>query len=150
MKPQISTIIDPNKLSECLGVKWSHEKIYDECFDKPELIILENTFSIRLENSIRLSFIIDLPNEVNLFIDNNKRASSIHFKNISQVLYNPKLKLVILESKNSEFFSQLRVDYSGNFDLSTQNPISNYANSWLSIMGENLQLIEFNPQTKNI
>lgn len=150
MKPQISNTVDVDKISEALGIKWQHQVIEDYCFDKPELITLENTYLFNLLEhdflKIRLCIISDVPKEAQILFDFKNSSRSISFQDISRVLYNPKLRLVIFESKDSDSYSQLRIEHDGQFDLSISNPISNYKNSWLTFMGENLGLIEFNPE----
>lgn len=150
MKPSISDSIDPNKVSEALGVNWLHQKIQDDCFDRPELISLENTYLFDLLDhqslKIRLCVISDFPKEVQILFEFKGISSSIRFQNISRILYNPKLKLVIFESRDSDSYSQLRVERDGKFDISISNPISNYKNSWLTFMGENLGLLEYIPE----
>ena len=150
MNPLISDSIDPNKISEALGVNWLHQIIQDDCFDKPELITLENTYLFDLLDhhslKIRLCVISDLTKEVQILFDFMGISRSIRFQNISRILYNPKLKLVIFESRDFDSYSQLRVERDGKFDLSISNPISNYQNSWLTFMGESLGLLEFTPE----
>lgn len=150
MKPEISDKLDVDKISETLGVKWQHQLIEDYCFDKPELITLENTYLFSLFEHdflrIRLYIISNVPKEVQILINLENSSRSIRFQDISRVLYNPKLRLIIFESKGSDFYSQLRIEHDGRFDLSISNPVSNYKNSWLTFMCENLGLIEFKPE----
>lgn len=149
MKPEISDKVEVNKTSTTLGIRWEHEVIEDDCFDKPEVITLKNThlFTLLKSNSatIRLCIISDLPSEICILLTHGSSSASIRFQNISKVLYNPKLKLIIFESKESENYSQIRVSHDGHFDLSTSNPNSNYKSSWLMFMAENLGLTEFKP-----
>jgi len=147
MKPEISNEISIDKISKTLKIEWYNQQIEAGYFDQKEPIVDLNVFLFNLldvkDFEIRLGFVTNTPKEVLLLIDYKNFHHVIKFKNVTNVLYNPKLELVIFESKNTEFYSQLSVSREGLFDLSSNDPISNYENSWLVVMGENLGLIEF-------
>ncbi len=151
MKPEISNIIDVEKISKTLDIKWQNPEIEDSCSGKSEIIVFKDTYLFtlfELENdllNVQLCVITDIPNEIQILFDYKNERGTITFREITKILYNPKLNLIIFESKHNDTYSQLRIAKSELFDLSVSNPISNYKNSWLTFMGENLGLIEYNP-----
>lgn len=151
MKPLISKYVDIQKISETLGIEWKNLEIpsLSEYSNKQEDRIIENTFIFELENNqVFLEVTIQNPkrktsDQIQLRTAFDSFENLFLFNKITRVLYNPKLKEVIFESKNKQYFSELMINSKGKCISAINIPRSNYQNSWIQVRAENLQLLPY-------
>ncbi len=123
-------IINIKELQNALGLvahKWKSAE-NDQIYDVNQLIIplkKENDdiyISIHLNNKNLNSF--------TLHIEENNLSSNIIFDQITGFFPYPKMRLIIVESKSDQSFSQIRISYNGQFTIQCNIPIERYKNAW--------------------
>lgn len=146
-------ILDPEKVSKVLNVNWKHNQIPDEN-DEYE--------KVRYDKS---SYIFNLPNKISLVFfktEDYEEGRTIHlnilddkfiidFGNITGIKYLYKYKILILESKQKDCFSQLWISYEGIFRIRFGIPNSFYKqSSWIILMGDGKDEEVYKLQTQNL
>ncbi len=130
-------ILNPDKISQALGVQWKHPRIPDEHDEYQKIRYDVSGFVYNLPNSLTLSFnLYFTPHSIQLSLRRRKELFTIFFENITGIKYLFHYKILILESKQKNCFSQLWISTNGVFRLETNVPIANYKKrAWIKIMG---------------
>lgn len=131
-------ILDPDKVSRVLGVKWRHLRIPDEDGKDKKDRYDTSSFIYDLPNNLVLSFHSYFsPYSVTLFSDKESELFNISFENITGVKYLFEYKVLILESKQRDYYSQLWISSKGVFRMRVGVSISDYNEyAWINSMGD--------------
>lgn len=131
-------ILFPEKISQVLCTKWEHPKIPDENDEYKKVRYDTSSFIFNLPNELILSFNQHFqPASIQLSSNNKREIFTISFENINKVKYLFRYKILILESRQKDYFSQIWVSSEGIFRMRVGVPISDYESyAWTISMGD--------------
>jgi hypothetical protein len=144
----------PDKITRILGPKWKNER---EFFGRNEKRVrIENRLFLDLPGKYRIFFTFSSPNKpgdsgdisvltsdasieiklIRVFKNFEYEIFTLVFENITKIKYLYRQKIMVFESKQKDFYSQLWISSNGDFRARLNIPISMYEQgSWIDIMG---------------
>jgi hypothetical protein len=142
MDPVIDTILDPKKIAKTLGLKWTHPEFIRPGSNGDEIETSDETYNFTLVDKKNLVIVLQVDvNDLHTIILEINEPSSIKFTNISKILYNPKMKAIMLEAVIGKHYHEMSIHSDGKFYLGLDQPTSSLPDSSLTIMAENLGLV---------
>ena len=131
-------ILNPDKISQVLGAQWKHPRIPDENDEYRKIRYDTAGFIYNLPNRLTLSFNFYFnPHSIQLSSGKKKELFTVFFENITGIKYLFHYKILILESKQKNSFSQLWISANGVFRLEVGIPIADYEKrAWIENMGD--------------